>query len=109
MNEITTIEQLEERIKQIEATSALMISANADLIQTTWWVQNIPYKVFEGYRQKLISSGQEVKVTSTSPTLFYHASYAYVTGANIVIWSVPVKCKTTYEVIEEIPEKENVS
>lgn len=97
MNEITTIEQLEERIAFINEQSAKIIAENPGLNETDWAIENIPYSLFEDHRNKVGRS-----VNDAGNRLFYFAKHSYGKGARIVVYSVPMKftVRQSIQVIE---------
>lgn len=94
---------LTERIEEMKAKTKAIIEQHPEIDYVAWEIKDVPYNEFDSYRKMLNESIPEylhISETSCGGKLFYHAARSYEEKTQIVIWSVPLKVKHTYEVIE---------
>lgn len=97
-----------ERIEFLKNKTEWLRSENPEMKSIEWHITDIPYSVFDEFRQhynrNLKGNQLRLEQNPLSGKMYCRASMSAGQGADILVWSKPVKIKTTYEVIESKPQ-----
>lgn len=100
----TEVSAIYERIEYLKNKTEFLLSENPELKVLEWHITDVPYKVFDEFRKdwnsRIKHDHQYLKQIDLSGKMYCRAVSAFGRGAEILIWTVPVKIVTTYEVEE---------
>lgn len=105
-----TPQDIHQKIEFFKKRTEELMKQDNCITEIDWQITDVPYAVFDTFRRGLnegLTDKEEYRYVEE--IVLCGKAYCvpvrgYGKGANIYIWSVPVKFKHTYEVIEEIKE-----
>lgn len=101
-----TVQDIHQKIQFFIQQTKELKSQNPGLREIEWEVTNVPYTLFKEYWQSLNDGKQEadyIKEHQLAGKIYCIPYMDYISGCKVYVWSLPVRIKQTFEVIEEIP------
>lgn len=105
-----TVQDIQQKIEFFKKRTKELLSENPGMTEMKWEITEVPYVVFDAFRRNLnkgLNDGDDHKYIEEivlSGKAYCVPVRGYGKDCYIYVWSVPVKFKHTYEVIEEIKQ-----